>query len=418
MIAARESIKKGLMSLIARKDASVFQSLDNFTREINHLGDWQGLPEISALAAGLAERLPWELQKDGSGLVSRRSIINLAGLINKKHSVSEELAIWAVEAWAFSLGLKFEPTTKPAKMPTSPASTGKTNNQPAPANIPTTQRESSTNAYSGLIAKSRLGLIFGQDEAGTIRVFASWFRDENAKHTTGLTATMLKIETVSERPLFSAPPPRRKRSGMATPETPQEHSSKENTEVSTAAPALTKEISQHKSAIKPAPATKTAEKEKTPPPPRTVSKPASSAKPVPQAVSKPVRKNQVYYGSAESLYNQAVKLLPGHTSKPDIVEALAILNQSAKQGSLDAKRAIGIIYLKGIGIKQDFTTAANWLRLAADAGDAESQFHLGSLYQCGMGVEFSLEKAQSLLQRAAKQGHKEAQTLLNEILQS
>lgn len=392
MTAARDSIKKGLMALIARKDASVFQNLENFTREINKLGSWQNMPEIPALAAGLAERFPWELQKDGSGLVTGRALINLAESLVKKHNITDKLAVWAVEAWAHALGLKLEnPTASMAEPAKSATANAVISNTTAPG-------------YAGLMKNSRLGLIFGQDETGAIRVFASWFREEAAQQSAGLAATMVKIETTVDRPLFSAPPAKRKVPASKTVATEKSASVAEQSvsAIDPSAPALKKEIQPQKPVAKrPAPATK------------PVTKPSTASRPV----TVPVASNKVYYGSADSLYNQAVLLLPGNTGRPNVPEALAILNQAAKQGSLDARRAIGLVYLKGVGIQQDLKTAANWLGLAAEGGDAEAQFHLGSLYQCGMGVEFSLEKAKRLLQRAATQGHKEAQVLLNEILQ-
>ena len=422
MSAARDSIKEGLMSLIARKDATVFQSSENFTREINKLGDWQNLPEIAALAAGLSERLPWELQKDGSGMVTGKSLVNLAGLLTRKHSISDNLAVWAVEAWATALGLKLEsPAAKPpeaAKVARPVA--GQTSDHAAKPGIDEKSNADGVLAYAHFAAKSRLGLIFGQDESGAIRVFASWFREATAQQSAGLAATMVKIEAQTERPLFSAPPARRK-SGSTSVKAPAESAGSQtgtnrpaagNQKLVNSTPASDPSAPALKKDISPG---KTEKPVASPASRQTTAKPAASLlqSPPPNAAGK----NKVYYGSAESLYNQAVQLLPGRSSKPDVTEALAMLNQAAKQGSIDARRAIGIIYMKGVGIKQDFATAANWLRLAADAGDAESQFHLGSLYQCGMGVEFSLEHAQNWLQRAAKQGHKEAEALLKEILQ-
>ena len=392
MSAARESIKKGLMTLIGRKDAGVFQNLDNFTREINKLGEWQNLPEIPALAAGLAERLPWELQKDGSGLVSGRAIINLSSALVKKHGLTDDLAVWAVETWALSLGLKLE---NPAARVSAPAK----------ASAATATISATPPAYAQLMTKSRFGLIFGQNEAGAVHVFASWFREETPQNSAGLAASLIKIETQADRPLFSSPPPRRQKLKTEKSVNNDEKAEQATSNVDPAAPSLKKTIPAQKPAAQPSPArTKTTAKTATP---------ASTARPA----AAPVASGKVYYGSAESLYNQAVQLLPGHTGRPDVPEALAILNQAAKQGSIPARRAIGIVYLKGVGIKQDFATAANWLRLAAEGGDAEAQYHLGSLYQCGMGVEFSLEKAHNLLQRAAQQGHKEAQVLLKEILE-
>ncbi|HAE39232.1 MAG TPA: hypothetical protein DCG57_11425 [Candidatus Riflebacteria bacterium] len=418
MSALRDSIKKGLMTLIARKDASVFHNLENFTREINKLGDWQDQPEIMALAAGLVERLPWELQKDGSGMVPGKTVVNLAGQLIKKQGITEDLAVWAIEAWSQSLGLKLENTAanRPEQTKSAPATAARPPQSTTGAvGSPISAKASAndTPAYAQLAAKSRLGLIFGQDDSGAIRVFASWFREESAQQCAGLGAAMVKIETKADRPLFSAAPAKRKqadktgKTSSANSRSSDEQTTQPKANPSATpdpnAPALVKEVARTKpTAAKVTVAARPAVK--TP-------APATSSPAVPGGASK------VYYGSAESLYNQAVQLLPGRCSKPDVPEALAILNQAAKQGSIDARRAIGIIYLKGVGIKQDCAAAANWLRLAADGGDAEAQFHLGSLYQCGMGVEFSLEKAQNFLQRAAKQGHKEAEALLKEILQ-
>ncbi|MEW6713250.1 MAG: hypothetical protein AB1403_25745, partial [Candidatus Riflebacteria bacterium] len=190
MTQIRETIRKALLELVARRDPTVFQNADVFQKQLQQIGQWPDLPEISALKSGLIERFPWELQKDPDRIVNEKSVVTLAGLLAKKHHVETETALWAVETWGVSLGLKvMMPAEKPKEV---------TVNTPAPKNTP---------AFDGPdFSNTRLGVIFGTDEAGLIRVYKSWFGNAPLNETAGLTATTVKIENPKSVPLFTAAP--------------------------------------------------------------------------------------------------------------------------------------------------------------------------------------------------------------------
>ena len=388
MDTSRERILKALCELVGRKDASVFQNADYFERNLQKIGSWQQLPEISALKTGLQERIPWELQKGASGPVSRALIASLATNISRKHQLPQELVLWAVESWAISLGLKIDaPVQKPAAA-----------GNVSPAGSATAAPVLNVEPMR-VIEKTRYGIVFGSDQQGVVKVFKSWWRPAGEAEISGLTAVAVK----TEKPvvvLFAAAPSNRRKSQM--PAKPPQ----------AAVPVSTAAASDNtRPATKPA-----AAKPSQPSKPSQPAQPAVRQKPA-QAVASPAAP-LVLTGSAEELCAQARALLPGYGTRVDVPAAIQMLQQAAKLGSIPAQRMIGEIYHKGLGLKQDFATAAKWFRLAADAGDAHAQFYLGTLYQCGMGVEFNLGRAQEWLQKAAGQGHKEARTLLQEILQA
>jgi len=404
MSTTRDSIRKALLELVARRDPTVFQDPDIFARKIQGIGKWPDLPEISALKAGLKERFPWELQKDPGRIVSQATADNLAALLQKKHSIDSETAFWAVETWGISLGLKTQikktaptlPATDPDKTagfkapeqpeqpkqpeaaaPQPPASAQPMPQPPAPT--PTEQpafREPDTSS-------TRLGVIFGSDEAGLIRVYKSWFDNAPESESARLTATTVKIQPAKAVPLFTAPPKTRSRKTKPV-SSPRKGSEQSDSN----APRMEKDTIA-----------------------KTVARGAvSQEKPAKPKPVPPVTDNE-----ADSLLARANALLPGGSGRLDIREALGLLQIAVKKGSLKARRRFGEIYLKGIGVNPNLPNAASWFKTAAELGDAESQFQLGSLYACGVGVEYNAELAQKWLQEAVDQGHKGAEDLLKQI---
>ncbi|MDD3148492.1 MAG: hypothetical protein PHD82_14460 [Candidatus Riflebacteria bacterium] len=407
----RERILKALCELVGRKDAAVFQSADNFERLLQKIGGWKQLPEISALKAGLQERIPWELQKGAVGPVSRTLVNSLAGNLGRKRQLSAELAVWAVESWAISLGLKVDAEPLRPSAPSSSAS-------PAGANQVESAGAQAVNADAWDVnAKNRAGIIFGTDAQGVIKVFRAWWVPAPVSETAGMAAVAVKAEKPASTGFFlAAPVARRKSSLPGQAKLPADVASRPGQSPESSQPSpVSNGVYVGEKAIKPASAQA---KSKLEPVGGAASK-AVAAKPSVQ-VKQPVPPAApvVLTGSAEELCAQAKSLLPGYGTRVDIAAALQMLQQAAKLGSIPARRMIGEIYHKGLGVKQDFATAANWFKLAAESGDAHAQFYLGTLYQCGMGVEFNLARAQDWLQKAANQGHKEAKTLLNEILQA
>lgn len=361
---SREKIRSALLELVARRDATVFQDADNFEKLVQNIGNFPAMPEISALKAGLKERFPWELQKDSDGTVSSRTQQALAQQLVKRHGFNEEISFWAIETWAAALGLKVELVTPVAKTPAAVA------NKPVIAEPDT--------------SSTRLGMIFGTDEAGQIKVFKSWFDAAPPQESARLIASTIKIEKKKATPLFTAAAKKKKpRTSTSLPPAPAANP--------TAAPANSPRMVKQAAQPKP-----------------------TNPAPAQTKVMQPPPKGD----GADELLARATYYLPGGGGKVDVREALGLLQLSVKKGSLAARRKFGEIYLKGIGVKENLPNAANWYKTAAEFGDAESQFQLGSLFQCGIGVEYSMEMAQIWLQRAAEQGHEGAKDLIKQILRA
>lgn len=407
---SRDSIRNALLELVARRDPTVFQDAEVFEQQLQLIGKWPVLPEISALKAGLRERFPWELQKDPSRVVSARVAENLAAVLQKKHAIESSIALWAVESWGLSLGLKvqlpqttkaadpektgsFTAPTAPAtptahSAPSAPATPAQkpSPQEPAPASVapPPPANTPAKPAFTEPDTSStRLGVIFGSDEAGLIRVYKSWFDNAPEKERAPMLATTVKIQPAKAVPLFSAAPKTSKKKTERTT-SPVKSSAQPDAN----APKMVKQTIENRPAAA----------EKAPP--------GHNQTP-------PVTDN-----AADSLLARANALLPGGSGRLDVREALGLLQLAVKKGSVKARRRFGEIYLKGIGVNPNLPNAASWFKTAAELGDAEAQFQLGSLYACGVGVQYSAELAQDWLQKAINQGHKGAEDLLKQILQA
>ncbi|GAB4268378.1 MAG: hypothetical protein Kow0029_03720 [Candidatus Rifleibacteriota bacterium] len=377
---ARNAIRKALLALIARRDASVFKDADIFENTLKSAGNWQDMPEITALKAGLIERLPWELQKDSNGTVSAITITKLVRQIMQKHGLNQDVASWAVETWAVSLGLKPEMP----KQTTNPSMNAK----PATLSVATQQAEpvQFTEPDTG---SARLGVIFGTDESGIIRVYKSWFDSAPQHEAAKYVAAKVAIEPRASIPLFTAAPKKKQKAPVTTQKIPTANTSND--------PNAKKTVKQTKA--------------------DQINKTAVNHGRQTASAPKPANFD-VNDTSPEALLARATLLLPGGGGKVDVKEALGLLKLAVKKGSLEARRKFGEIYLKGIGVKENLPNAANWFKSAAELGDVESQYQLGSLYQCGIGVSYNLEMAQLWLQRAAENGHEGAKELLKQILQA
>jgi hypothetical protein len=401
MSTTRDSIRQALLELVARRDPTVFQDPDVFAKKIQEIGKCSDSAEIAALKAGLRERFPWELQKDPGRVVSQATADNLSALLQKKHSVDPETALWAVETWGISLGLKIQlkkpekPTVEPdldktagfkAPEPPQPVEPEAQTNPPTPPRPPMPPKSEPATFHEPDTSSTRLGVIFGSDDAGLIRVYKSWFANAPESESARLTATTVKIEPAKAVPLFTAPPKSRNRQTK-----PPKSSATKSEPSESSAPRMEKDTNA-----------------------KTVARSAVTQSP-PQRTTPtpPVTDNE-----ADSLLARANALLPGGSGRLDIREALGLLQLAVKKGSLKARRRFGEIYLKGIGVNPNLPNAASWFKTAAELGDAESQFQLGSLYACGVGVEYNAELAQKWLQEAVEQGHKGAEELLKQISQA
>jgi len=88
----------------------------------------------------------------------------------------------------------------------------------------------------------------------------------------------------------------------------------------------------------------------------------------------------------------------------DYVKALQLLGTLLDQDNPYAEHALGVMYIKGLGVPQDDVMGMRWLRLAADKGFADAQNEVGVLYQQGRGVERNLAEAVKWFRLAADKG--------------
>lgn len=100
---------------------------------------------------------------------------------------------------------------------------------------------------------------------------------------------------------------------------------------------------------------------------------------------------------------------------PDLQEqhednlALNWLARSAREGSLDATVAVGLMLRYGVSADADHEAAAEWLRIAADRQSPSAQCELGLMHLKGEGVEQDDEQAVRWLELSATQGNPVAQ---------
>ena len=67
--------------------------------------------------------------------------------------------------------------------------------------------------------------------------------------------------------------------------------------------------------------------------------------------------------------------------------ALAIWQDWAARGNVDAAYNLAVIHHYGDGVPLDYAKALYWYRQAAEQGDKVSQFQIGLMYQIGQGVK-------------------------------
>ena len=96
-------------------------------------------------------------------------------------------------------------------------------------------------------------------------------------------------------------------------------------------------------------------------------------------------------------------------------QGAAILEDSATQGDMEAKREIARQLLFGDGVGKDETKAVSLLEECVAHGDADAMMMLAKCCALGRGMEHNAERAEVLLSEAAKKGNDEARFLLQLI---
>ena len=102
----------------------------------------------------------------------------------------------------------------------------------------------------------------------------------------------------------------------------------------------------------------------------------------------------------------------GHGLPKDASLAFEYAEMAAQQGHAESQNSVGIYYRVGCGCEQDYERAAEWYEKAADQGHAIAQGALGNLYYHGKGVEKDDVQAAEWYEAAASQGHAGAQNEL------
>lgn len=86
----------------------------------------------------------------------------------------------------------------------------------------------------------------------------------------------------------------------------------------------------------------------------------------------------------------------------DHVNAFEAFAALAEKGDIRAMGAVGLMYVRGLGVRADATIGAAWLARAGDEGDAEAMHSLGELYENGEGVPRSRVIALALYLNGAR----------------
>lgn len=89
--------------------------------------------------------------------------------------------------------------------------------------------------------------------------------------------------------------------------------------------------------------------------------------------------------------------------------------ERASQGDVNAKYALGIIYLRGVKVPVDYTKAAKWLDEAVKQGSIGAKYELGMLYVQGRGVKQDIGLAKHYFKQVCDTHVKEACQMYEEI---
>lgn len=120
-------------------------------------------------------------------------------------------------------------------------------------------------------------------------------------------------------------------------------------------------------------------------------------------------------GNVDAQYNTAMNFMNGDEGYPlDLNEAHKWFEKASLQGDSSAQNALGIIYLRGLGVDRDLDKAETYYRKAALQGHSNSQLQL-ALLLLKKNNRLLNTQIHYLLQQSAAQGNKEAKAKLDEI---
>lgn len=348
--------------MVNKNDPTLFDNPEVFEKNLIENGASKS-DELTALKLSLIHRIPWEVRKNSKNLTSS-IVASMALDFSQKSKVNADLSGWVVDTWIAVLGLK-KIVEKPAA--SIDANLDKVIDDLAKSVQPTTsvqENKAEVAVKQPQVSfdkvKGRFGIVFGEDSAGDVKVFNTWYEQPTSEESSSMAVTPVKLESAPVRP-FKTAPKRKKEKPIAEKKQTQ------------AKPVMTKATAY------------------------------DSNTPI-QQTEKPAINLSEYKPTA--MEQKAYDMLKQNSMNAN--QALKILAPIAVGGSVLACRKMGEVYYKGYGVLQNFEAAHAWLKLSADKGDAESLFLMGNMYMFGMGVKKDLVIAKQFFERAAKQGHAKA----------
>jgi TPR repeat protein len=117
----------------------------------------------------------------------------------------------------------------------------------------------------------------------------------------------------------------------------------------------------------------------------------------------------------EETYSEALALARRNRSG-DRQKVISLLRSASAAGSLEARHALAIWHIRGIGVRKNFALAVSLEREPARAGNVEAIFNLAYAYETGKGVPKDLRRAVGFYRRAARLGYRPAMEELSRCL--
>lgn len=114
----------------------------------------------------------------------------------------------------------------------------------------------------------------------------------------------------------------------------------------------------------------------------------------------------VFAQSSDDVVSDAIDILKGKTIGKSTEWAIKILrNVEDKHQKAKAHNALGVAYLKGIGVSQDSALAVSFFEEAAHLGNADSYYNLGKMMKDAPRRNQNFRKAVHYFEKGAEQGN-------------
>ncbi|MDR2915359.1 MAG: TonB family protein [Tannerella sp.] len=125
--------------------------------------------------------------------------------------------------------------------------------------------------------------------------------------------------------------------------------------------------------------------------------------------------NAAREGVSEAQYYLGCMYCEGLGVEQDSQIGLAQLKRAAEQNYLPAQLYIGNCFFYGKCVQKDLTIALGWYEKAADNESSDAQYAIGAMYEYGIGVDKNEKKAFLWYQKAAENKHPVACEQLSEF---